>query len=346
MHATGSSLACPDWPLCYGDAFPEMVGGVLFEHSHRLLATLVGLCTMSLAAWLTQRTRGSAAYRPALAAFALVLVQGVQTGAAVTTGLPRPALVLGLYLVELLGVFALTFVVMRRGQLAASLSLVAFALVVGQGLLGGVTVVLRLPFIVSTAHLGVSLAFFSLLVYLTIVLRGAPREHLAPLSPRWPVALAAALVWAQCVLGALVRHTASGLACGTMVLTCMGSWVPGSGPGWLHFSHRLLALVVGGVVLWAAVAPLRRLRTAAADARGSWIRRTALLAIGLVVAQVTLGVFTVLSMIHISLVTTHLGVGALLLVDLVALFVGLGPLGAVRREDTPAALPSLAQATS
>ena len=41
VHATGSSLACPDWPLCYGQVFPEMVGGVLVEHSHRLVATLV-----------------------------------------------------------------------------------------------------------------------------------------------------------------------------------------------------------------------------------------------------------------------------------------------------------------
>jgi len=43
VHGTGSSLACPDWPLCYGSAFPKMENGVQYEHSHRLVATAVGL---------------------------------------------------------------------------------------------------------------------------------------------------------------------------------------------------------------------------------------------------------------------------------------------------------------
>ena len=30
VNPTGSSLACPDWPLCYGSAFPPMVGGILY----------------------------------------------------------------------------------------------------------------------------------------------------------------------------------------------------------------------------------------------------------------------------------------------------------------------------
>jgi heme A synthase len=45
---SGSSLACPDWPLCHGQFLPEMVGGVAIEHSHRLLGSFLGLLTLSL----------------------------------------------------------------------------------------------------------------------------------------------------------------------------------------------------------------------------------------------------------------------------------------------------------
>ena len=37
VTGTGSSLAIPDWPLAYGQFFPPMVGGILYEHGHRLI---------------------------------------------------------------------------------------------------------------------------------------------------------------------------------------------------------------------------------------------------------------------------------------------------------------------
>src|SRR2546429_6407448 len=45
---TDSGLACPDWPTCFGSPMPRMVGGVLVEHTHRLIATAVRLCTLAL----------------------------------------------------------------------------------------------------------------------------------------------------------------------------------------------------------------------------------------------------------------------------------------------------------
>src|SRR4249920_450325 len=56
VHGTGSSLACPDWPTCYGTMMPKMEGGVLVEHSHRLAAGTVTILTLVLAALMT-RTR-------------------------------------------------------------------------------------------------------------------------------------------------------------------------------------------------------------------------------------------------------------------------------------------------
>src|SRR6266403_3750435 len=56
----GAGMAVPDWPNTYGYnmfAFPisKWVGGVLYEHSHRLMATFVGLLTTILAGWLWAR---------------------------------------------------------------------------------------------------------------------------------------------------------------------------------------------------------------------------------------------------------------------------------------------------
>jgi cytochrome c oxidase assembly protein subunit 15 len=55
VTSTGSGLAVPDWPLSYGKFFPPMVGGIFYEHGHRMIAATVGFLTVIQAIWLQRR---------------------------------------------------------------------------------------------------------------------------------------------------------------------------------------------------------------------------------------------------------------------------------------------------
>src|ERR1700732_1926645 len=57
VTSTDAGLSVPDWPTSYGwnmFTFPpsKWVGGILYEHGHRLIASTVGFLTIVLAAWL------------------------------------------------------------------------------------------------------------------------------------------------------------------------------------------------------------------------------------------------------------------------------------------------------
>jgi cytochrome c oxidase assembly protein subunit 15 len=80
---TGAALAVPDWPSTFGHnmfLFPwsGMIGGVFYEHSHRLLGAVVGLLTLVLAAALWPR--GGRLRALGLVAVAAVIAQGVLGG--------------------------------------------------------------------------------------------------------------------------------------------------------------------------------------------------------------------------------------------------------------------------
>ena len=88
VTSTGSGLAVPDWPLSYGMLFPPMVGGVLYEHGHRLLAASVGFFTVVMLVWV--RFVESRQWVRNLSALALlaVILQGVLGGLTVLFYLP------------------------------------------------------------------------------------------------------------------------------------------------------------------------------------------------------------------------------------------------------------------
>ncbi len=150
---TGSALAVPDWPTTFGHnmflyPWSQMVGGVFYEHSHRLLGSLVGLLTLGLAATLWRIGGG----------------------------------------LRLAGV-------------------VAVIAVIGQGVLGGLRVVL-LQDILAILHGCLAQAFFALVAVLALATspRGQlPVERLEA-GARTATLLAAALVYLQIVFGALLTH--------------------------------------------------------------------------------------------------------------------------------------------
>src|SRR2546427_4718249 len=80
---TGAALAVPDWPSTFGYnmiLFPwsRMVGGIFYEHSHRLMGALVGLLTLALATVLWRE--GGRLRRLGLLAVVAVLAQGLLGG--------------------------------------------------------------------------------------------------------------------------------------------------------------------------------------------------------------------------------------------------------------------------
>jgi cytochrome c oxidase assembly protein subunit 15 len=86
-HEAGMSV--PDWPTTYGYnmfLFPinKWLGGIFYEHSHRLLASLVGLMTTILAVWLWLKDRRPWMAWLGVVAFLLVVAQGVLGGLRVT----------------------------------------------------------------------------------------------------------------------------------------------------------------------------------------------------------------------------------------------------------------------
>lgn len=261
VHATESSLACPDWPTCFGSYMPEMEGGVFWEHLHRLVAG------------------------------GLMLMFGLATWLAFRESAPR---------------------------WARWTSVTGLVVLVVQAVLGGLTVIFLLPDAISTSHLSMALAFLSIA---TILATGtSPRGRMrTPLPESTRVTLrrwgtpAAALVFVQSVVGGLVRHADAGMACPD-IPTCGGEWVPALTNHLiaLHFTHRVLGVLVTILVLGLAVKLVR------APVHGA-LRRIGALAGALVLVQMTLGIISVLSILAVVPVSLHTLGAAGLLAVLVAL---------------------------
>jgi len=93
VTSTGSGLSVPDWPTTYGWfmlTFPleKMVGGIFYEHSHRLIASAVGTLIVVLAIWLWTSEPRAWVRRLGYVALAAVVTQGILGGITVLWFLP------------------------------------------------------------------------------------------------------------------------------------------------------------------------------------------------------------------------------------------------------------------
>ena len=85
----GVGMAVPDWPTTYGYnmfffPFSKWVGGIFYEHSHRLVASGVGLLTVTLCVWLWLKEERRWLRWLGVVALAAVVLQGVLGGLRVT----------------------------------------------------------------------------------------------------------------------------------------------------------------------------------------------------------------------------------------------------------------------
>lgn len=90
VTSNDAGLSVPDWPTSFGSLYkiPHMVGGVRFEHSHRMVAEFVGLLTIIIAIWTWRSDRRRWMKNLGIAALATVIIQGILGGITVLKFLP------------------------------------------------------------------------------------------------------------------------------------------------------------------------------------------------------------------------------------------------------------------
>ncbi len=285
VTSTGSGLAVPDWPLSYGMLFPPMIGGVFYEHGHRMVAATVG------------------------------------------------------FLMFLLTLGLLKF---ERRRWVRNLGFAAMGAVVLQGVLGGITVLFFLPTFVSVGHAVLAQTFF----ILTIILAYSESKELAGKNLvlnklkseawiRWTM-IAVFAVYVQLIIGALMRHTGSGLAIPDFpmmaghwwpefnedMLTRINHWrfdhnlgVVTLGQVLIHFLHRLGAMVILLILVVLNKKGFEKFKD------DSMILRTLVLLDIFFILQISLGISTVLTLKVPLIASLHVLVGAGILGWSVLLFV-------------------------
>ena len=297
VKSTESGLSVPDWPTTYGEnmfLFPlsSMVGGILYEHGHRLFASLVGFLILVQTFWILLKEN-------------------------------------------------------RRWLI--KLSIITLFTVIIQGLLGGLTVHFLLPVWISALHGIIAQTTLCITVLISVSTSKSWIQSSKEIVSSKIFKIASTvtiLIWIQLVLGAVMRHSESGLVAFDFP-SMNGDLVPSVERVYdyneirndfiwdnidnsdseliqrhildehlepitpfkilIHFSHRFWAFIVLGGISILFFVVIR-------DSNSSELMKISvifLLIIGLL--QILLGVFSIWSIRDIIITTLHVGNGSLVL---------------------------------
>jgi len=247
---TGSALAVPDWPTTFGYnmflyPWSQMVGGIFYEHTHRLLGSVVGLLTIALAVALWRE--GGWLRWLGLIALGAVIVQGVLGGLRVVLLKETLAIVHGCLAQAFFALaVAVALLTSARHRTAVqgidattrTLTLAAAAVVYVQIVFGAL--ITHAGWI--ALHLVGAAAVFAFVPIVTARLRRSADPIAAPAG-----VLLLALLAVQLLLGA-----------GSFVSRFSAVWIPGGQVTMLALpvAHRLVGSLILGAVVVAAVRAL------------------------------------------------------------------------------------------
>jgi heme A synthase len=204
---------------------------------------------------------------------------------------------------------ALTIMLIRRRRDLRWLAWLTLGMVIAQGGLGAITVKYKLPWFVSTGHLMLAMSYFATLIYTgfrtrrdgpVTELRRHDRMRAELGATRVLIGVACGVVAVQLVLGALVRHFGAALACLDIpACTADGTWWPAGSLQQLHMVHRGFGVVVAVVTVIIALTVWGKSRSSLS------LRLLMALAITVVLAQIGLGIATVLTVRAVPVAVGH-----------------------------------------
>lgn len=290
VKTTNSGLSVPDWPNTYGHfmfSFPweSMVGGIFWEHTHRMIASVAGILTFILTVWTFLADKRTWVRKLALWASVAVLAQGALGGLTVLFLLLAPLSSAHGTLAQLYFCLVVALAVVTsprwadnpdpvREQPAHRLPLQRLAL------LTTAFIVVQLIFGAVMRHTesGLAIPDFPLMF----------GSWLPPLTAE-KLQFANKELWR---LGLLWGKGITEITAGNIII---------------HMLHRVWAFVVAAMVLWTW------LRARKMFGKVPALRLPAHLLAGLVLVQLALGILTILTQKQYTITTLHVVNGALTL---------------------------------